>query len=439
MIYRCPVADLSQSRRAARVRIGESMKQALASLICGCAAIGTAAPTAEAGDASGPATVEAAAGAAAPSGKPATGARARRIQQAIAPLREQLMKDARGEATGAEGLSLVEQRCAIGILYAHAGELARGQLHLAACERPELGEPLRERGSEAQAAVARALRKSTLSPIDISTTPVGWVATVEDFPEGVFVTPIALWLPAGPHRLHFAPTMSALRGGGPEVLTRELTTKRDTRGTLFVEAPAAANKTPRTEVANFNEEVALEPPQTTRPAPEKHRPLIPPRYGRGLNATAEEVPVSEHRGLLAVQLGGGRMAPTDGSTTAAVTRIGVHGRAAFAERWFLEIGLDWAHHFEPSGTGAAMQLSSSGDAFGALLGARVMLWRPGGLSLLAAARGRIEREADTRGGAELQLEGKPLPRWPLAIGASVELENGLTTVSAFAALELWKP
>lgn len=419
------------------------MKQALVSLICGACVATTVASVAADDYAIGlmstsseiVAAIEAVAGEAAPSGKPATGARARRIQEAIEPLREQVMATNR---EGDENL-FVEQRCALGILHAHAGELARAQLHLAVCAWSQVGELLRERGADAQAAVSRALRKSALSPIDVSTTPPGWVAIVDDFPEAVFLTPFTLWLPAGPHRVHFARTMTSLRSGGDQVITRELTAKSGKRGTLFVEEPAAPVKAPGTGVIKFDEEVALEPPQTTRPPPEKHRPLIPARYRRGLNATAEEVRESEHRGLLAVQLGAGRMAPTDGSVTATATRIGVHARAAFASRWFLELGVDWAHHFAPTGTGAEMQLSSSGDAFGALLGARVMLWRPGGLSFLGAVRGRIESDADTRGGVELQLEGKPLRRWPLAIGASVELENGLNTVSAFAALELWKP
>jgi hypothetical protein len=419
------------------------MKQALVSLICG-AYVASAVTSVAADDyAIGPmstssemvAVIEAVAGKQAPSGKPATGARARRIQGAIEPLSEQVI------ATNREGeeARFVEQRCALGILHAHAGELARAHLHLALCDWSEVDEPLRERGADAQAAVARALRKSDLSPIDVSTTPPGWVAVVDDFPEAVFLTPFTLWLPAGAHRVRFARAMTSLRSGGDQVIIRELTTKNGKRGTLFVEEPAAPVTTPGTGVIKFDEEVALEPPQTTRPPPEKHRPLIPARYRRGLNATAEEVRESEHRGLLALQLGAGRMAPTDDSATATATRVGVHARAAFGSRWFLELGFDWAHHFEPGGTGAEMELSSSGDAFGALLGARVMLWRPGGLSFLGAVRGRLERAADPRGGVELQLEGKPVPRWPLAIGASVELENGMNTVSAFAAVELWKP
>lgn len=384
-----------------------------------------------------PAMLERTVGQAAPSGTAPSRKQRQAIEREIAARRAQLAK-APEAAPGAEQLPLAEERCALGVLHAHAGELALAQLQLAACEQPGVGEALRQRGGEAQSAVARALRKSSLSPIDISTTPAGWFGSLEAQPDGLFLTPITLWLPAGKHAVTLAPSLAGLRQ--PEAVHRELKVEPQRRGSLFYEAPPPTSKAPGTGVVKFEEEAALEPPQTTRPPPEKHRPLIPERYRRGLGVTAEEPRQSEHRGLLAIQLGAGRMAPHDSGTTATATRLAVHGRAAFAERFFLEVGLDWAHHFEPGSANVAMdELGQSGDAFGALLGARVMIWRPGGVSFLAGLRGRLEREADARGGAELQLEGKPLPRWPLAIGASAEIENGLSFVSAYAAWEVWKP
>lgn len=381
-------------------------------------------------------------GEAAPSGKAPNQQRQKQLAREVAALRAGLA--APPDAVADQALPRAAERCALGVLYAHAGELPMAQLHLAACAQPGVGPSLRQRGDEAEAAVARALRKTSLATIDISTTPPGWLGALDAHPEALFVTPITLWLPAGAHPVRLAPSRRALEEGGAEVVRREIKAEPHRRGTLFVEAPQRPARAPGTGVVKFDEEAALEPPQTTRPPPEKHRPLIPERYRRGLGVTAEEVREAEHRGLLALQLGVGRMSPRGEGPSASATRLALHARAAFGERWFLELGVDWAHHFEPAGAGEPSEaqpgeLATSGDAFGALLGARVMLWRPGGVSLLAGLRGRLEGERDARGGAALQLEGKPLPRWPLALGAAAEVENGLRVVSAYAAWELWRP
>lgn len=393
------------------------------------------------------------AAASAPTGKAPGRALAQRLREAATWLRQQVIDGAGGATSAAPSagpsamaapsaaspLPDVELRCALGVLHAHAGELSRAQLHLAACEQPTVCAPLRERGARAQAAVARALRASSaLSPLDLGTTPPGWVVTVEEFPESLVVTPHTLWLPAGPHRLRFAATAAALAAGGPDVIARPITTERHARAAVFVEAPVAVRKEPGTGKVSFEEDVVREPQQTTRPPPEKHRSLLPARYRRGLEARASVEEVEDRgRTVLAVQLGAGRLTGDFDSRTAS--RLALHGRVGFTARWSLELGVDWTHRFDEA---AAMNdaedaAALDADAFGALLGARLLLWNPAQLSTLVALRGRLEGGDRARAGGVVQLEARPLPRWPLALGAAFELEEDARSYSAFAAVELW--
>jgi hypothetical protein len=387
----------------------------------------------------------------APTGRAPARALAQKLRDVTASVRQQLLDGASTSASPASSaasalsssspLPDVELRCALGVLHAHAGELARAQLHLAACDQPSVCEALRERGGRAQAAVARALRASALSPLDIDAKPSGWLATVEEFPESLVVTPHTLWLPAGLHRLRFAASAAALAANGPGVIARPITTERHARAAVFVEAPVVARKEPGTGVVSFEEDVVREPPQTTRPAPEKHRSLLPARYRRGLTATAAVEEVDDRgRTALAIQLGAGRLTGDLPSVTAS--RLAAHGRVGFTARWSVELGVDWTHRFDEAGAmpddaddRADDRLGA--DAFGALLGARLLLWEPARLSALAALRGRLESADSARAGATLQLEARPLPRWPLALGAAFELEEGGRSYSAFAAVELW--
>ncbi len=377
-----------------------------------------------------------AATAASPTGKAPGRAQAQKLREATARLRQQVIEGAGGASSSAVAPPLPdgELRCALGVLHAHAGELPRAQLHLAACQQPTVCEPLRERGARAQSAVARALRASTLSPLDLGTTPPGWIVTVEEFPESLIVAPYTVWLPAGPHRLRFAATARALAAGGPDVIARQITTERHARAAVFVEAPVVVRKEPGTGLVSFEEDVVREPPQTTRPAPEKHRTMMPPRYRRGLYARAPVEKIEDRgRTALSVQLGAGRLTGDFGSRTAA--RLALHGRVGFTARWSLELGVDWTHRFDEA---AAMdEPAIDANAFGALLGARLLLWRSAQLSALAALRGRLESGDRARAGGVLQLEARPLPRWPLVFGAAFELEEDARSYSAFAAVELW--
>jgi hypothetical protein len=230
--------------------------------------------------------------------KPLTGATARHLRQTLTAWRERLLASATAAASpsgatasgparaiaGAAPAALPDAalRCALGVLHAHAGELARAQLHLAACALIAEAAPLRQRGDQAQAAVSRALRASSLSPLDLATAAPGWVATVEGYAEGACLTPCTLWLPAGKHRLRLAPTAAAL-ASGRGAITRQFVAERGNRGAIFVEAPPPPPGAAGTGFVDLAEEVALEAPQTTRPAPEKHRSIMPDRYRRGLS------------------------------------------------------------------------------------------------------------------------------------------------------------
>lgn len=399
--------------------------------------------------------------AATPTGKAPGRALAQKLREATARLRQQVIDGAAASivaagassnaaagasssaAAGAAAVSPatplpdVELRCALGVLHAHAGELSRAQLHLAACEQPAVCEPLRERGARAQSAVARALRASTLSPLDLGTTPSGWVVTVEEFPDSLIVTPHTMWLPAGPHRLRFAATAKALAAGGPDVIARQVTTERHARAAVFVEAPVVVRKEPGTGKVSFEEDAVREPQQTTRPPPEKHRSMLPARYRRGLDARAPVEEVEDRGGTaLSLQAGAGRLTGDFASLTAS--RLALHGRVGFTARWSIELGVDWTHRFaEASAMDGAEDTALDADAFGALLGVRLLLWKPAQLSTLAALRGRLEGGDRARAGGVLQLEARPLPRWPLSLGAAFELEEDARSYSAFAAVELW--
>ncbi len=218
--------------------------------------------------------------------KPPTGAAAKRLKQAIGALREQLLAATASASADSGGpLPGAELRCALGILHAHAGELPRAQLHLAACALLPEAAPLRERGESAHSAVARALRASSLSPLDVSTAEPGWATSVESFAEAACLTPCTLWLPAGKHKLSLAPTAAAL-AAGRGVTTRQFTAERGNRGAIFVEAPPPPPGKAGTGFVDLTAEAVLEAPMTTRPAPEKHRTLMPLRYRRGLSPGA---------------------------------------------------------------------------------------------------------------------------------------------------------
>jgi hypothetical protein len=369
-------------------------------------------------------------------------ARPARLRRGAERLAEQLRhKIAATSPDGAPGIPAADERCALGVLAAHAGDLPRAQLLLAACLAPDVGGELRERGGQSRAKLARALRKSELSPVDLDTNPSGWLATVEGFPEAMVMMPYTPWLPPGKHVLRFAPSAAALRAGGAAVITRELELARHSRGSLFVEAPVAPRQAVGTGTVTFEDEAALEAPHAGPPPPEKHRSMLPERYRKGLGVAMPEEPAPAARAAaLVLQAGGGWQAPTDARRAGPTTRLAAQGRVAFAPRLFVELGVDWTHRFgDGDGDGDGMDDAprAAGDAFGALLGARAVLWRPAELSLLAALRGRLESGADARGGGLVQLEARPVARWPLAVGGAVELERGRRSYSAFAAVELW--
>lgn len=345
---------------------------------------------------------------------------------------------------GALGIPAAKERCVLGILMAHAGDLPRAQLLLGACLAPDVGGELRERGGQTRAVVARALRKSALSPVDLDTNPTGWLVTVEGFPEAMVAMPYTPWLPAGKHVLRFAPSAAALRAGGAAVITRELQVTAHSRGSLFVEAPAPSRKPVGTVKVSFEQEAAIEAPHAGPPPPHKHESMLPDRYRKGLGvAMPDEPAAAPRRAVMALQLGGGWQAPTDARVASATTRLAAHGRVALASRLFVELGVDWTHRFDDgAGRGDPMvdlpaPPPADSDTFGALLGARAVLWQPAELSLLAALRGRLESDEEARAGGVLQLEAHPVASWPIALGGAVELERGQRSYSAFAAVELW--
>ncbi|HRC58872.1 MAG TPA: hypothetical protein PKU97_23275 [Kofleriaceae bacterium] len=334
-------------------------------------------------------------------------------------------------------LPYAAHRCALGVLQASAAapralrELAIARRNLAACEQPQVHVAVRERGEARRAALDPVLRRSSLSPFDLSADQPGYLATIDDAPDALFVLPHTAWLPDGAWRLRVAPSASDL-GAGRAPREHTLRASEGKRGSVVLPAPAAPPAAPGLGKADFSEDGALEPPNAGPPPPEPHRPLLPARYRRGLAATAQDAGPRTSRGALALQLGA-----SYGGADELVSRLAVHARAQLATRVALELGIDWHHRF-------ATAMEPGRDGLGALAGARLLLWPRRSLSLLVAARGRVHRSfedgqtADMTGGALAQLEAHPVRAWPLSLGTALELEPSWRAVSVFVGVELWQ-
>jgi hypothetical protein len=365
-------------------------------------------------------------GAGVPAATPTSASR-RAAAEAIAGLRKRLEGP---DGSGEDGLAHTAVRCALGVLYSHRGEWSRAQLDLAACEQPRVAQPLQDLGRGALIVTDKALRRSDLCPVDIATTPPGWIAVVEAFPQAPFLTPHTVWLPDGSHRLRLARTRAALARNGRDVVVRQVIAHDGKRGAVFVEAPALPATTAGVGFVDVSAEAVLDPPHAGAPPAEPHRSILSQRYRRGIAALAAPVDQGEPRSGVTMQFGIGQLWPAQ-STAATITRLALHGHSAVNHHIAVEVGVDWSHRF------AAGSASMRSQTFGALLGGRLGMWPPIQLSLLIALRGRLEGSEALRGGARLQVEGRPVPRWPLRLGAALDIERRQRAASVLLAIEFW--
>lgn len=331
-------------------------------------------------------------------------------------------------ATKAEqpGLPGAALRCALGLVLE---SLHVARRHLAACDEPSVPQALRERGEQRRAELDGKLRHSELAPFDLSSEEPGWLGALDDAPEAWFPLPHTAWLPDGKYVLHLAPSAAALAAGGGE--RRALVAEAGKRGAVHVAPPRQRAVKTGPAVIDLGEDAVLEAPNAGPPPPEPHRSLLPGKYQRGLRASAEAQAAAPERGALTVLIGAGsaRSARAHGETM----RLALAARAVVHPRLAVELGLDGHHAFASS-----MEPSASG--LGAAAGVRALLWPPHQLTLLVAARGRIElREGnELHGGALTQLTARPLRSWPLLLGAEAELEPTWQALSAVLAVELWR-
>lgn len=328
-------------------------------------------------------------------------------------------------ATDAPGLPRAAQRCALGVVLEPVHVARR---HLAACDDPSVPSTLRERAQERRAALDAKLRRSALSPYDLSAEEPGWLGALDDAPDAWFVLPHTAWLPSGTHELRVAPRAATLAAGGGE--RRVVVAQQGKRGAVHLAAPRVRPTRTEPVVLDLGEEAALEAPTAGPPPPEPHRSLLPRKSQRGVRATADVAQAAPERGALTLHASAGR-AWAGGGTV----RVALAARTAVSPRLAAELGFDGHHAY-------ASAMERGGSGLGASAGVRVLMWAPHQVSLLVGARARLALDAaegpSWRAGALAQLSGKPMRSWPVLLGAEAELEPSWQAVAAVLAVELWR-
>lgn len=329
----------------------------------------------------------------------------------------------KADEPGPPALPRAAQRCALGLVLE---SLHVARRHLAACDEPSVPQALRERGEQRRAELDGKLRRSELAPFDLSAEAPGWLGALDDAPEAWFPLPHTAWLPSGKYILHLAPSATVLATGGSE--RRALVAEAGKRGAVHVAPPRQRAVKTGPVVIDIGDDAVLEAPNAGPPPPEPHRSLLPGKYQRGLRASAQAQAQAAERGALTLHASAGS-ARTHGETV----RIALAARAVVHPRLAVELGLDGHHAF-------ASNMEPGASGLGASAGVRATLWPPHQLTLLLAARSRIELNEgnELHGGALTQLTAKPLATWPILLGAEAELEPNRQALAAVLAVELWR-
>ncbi|MDX2087432.1 MAG: hypothetical protein SFX73_06270 [Kofleriaceae bacterium] len=321
-------------------------------------------------------------------------------------------------------------RCTLGAVYAKRNDLSRAMLYLEGCADATLPADIADEIARTVRDTKKKVRESELAELHITTTPEGMSATVDVLPGETLITPVSVWVKAGPTTVRATTTDKV-------ELASTTTTKPYSRSMVMLEVPVKTASAPRTQNVSFEDENAGE--QTSGPPPDIKRPSmirgklrgeVGPRLGPDLDDPFALRDGPGPRPWFGVRVGGGRF---DDGATAASYRPSLAAAARFrlTEAVFLAARLDWSRR---GGTAA-----SSIDTIGASVGAGTTLvaQRALAVAVIGQLRGDL-RFADERdmvpvrragAGAAIALE-VAFPSTPLTAGA--RFEQGLTELVAGA-------
>jgi hypothetical protein len=149
-------------------------------------------------------------------------------------------------------------RCADGLAFAKQGDLPRAALYLDGCDGPEAAD------------VQHKLGESNLSSITISTSPSGLAVETTAMPGEKLTSPVTIWAKAG--------TYDVKVFHDDRVYTQTVQLEPHSRVPVVISASTPKATAPRTQVADFSDEGAAEPPASGPPPDQKHPSLLPCKF-----------------------------------------------------------------------------------------------------------------------------------------------------------------
>ena len=160
-------------------------------------------------------------------------------------------------------------RCADGLQFAKQGDLPRAALYLDGCDGPEAAD------------VQHQLGESNLSSITISTSPSGLPVETTAMPGEKLTSPVTIWAKAGTY------DVKVVRDD--LVYTQTVKLEPHSRVPVVIMASAPKATAPRTQVADFSDENAAEPPASGPPPEQKHPSLLPCKFTNSCTLAGEAI------------------------------------------------------------------------------------------------------------------------------------------------------